>query len=420
VPAPSDAEPAVPGVVDDLVRRATAREPAERFADAGEFLAAVRGALATMVTAVPGLEPREAAGVSFAEALTSTGLSAPLRAPEHTSVIPSTGVDDRAASRAPGPLRRPPGRKAAGPTGRRQPTPRSRWRGPILFALVMLLAVGTAVGAWWYGAGRYTVTPSLLNVTVAEAQASAEAKGLTAVQAGEQFSEVVPAGLVVETDPGPGERILHDGEIELFISKGPERYEVPDLAGKTREEAEQALAAASIPVGDVAEAYHDEVPAGIVASQSLAPGEMVRRDTPVDLTISLGREPVAIEDFTGRPFVDAERVLGEAGFDVVKQDVPNLTVPAGTVISQVPNTGTGFRGDQITLQVSWNPFSAQVQVPNVIGKKAEDAKRELESLGFKVAVRGEFDGSREVRDQTPKAGELRPSGSTVRLVLARG
>ena len=100
--------------------------------------------------------------------------------------------------------------------------------------------------------------------------------------------------------------------------------------------------------------------------------------------------------------------------------MPNLTVPTGTVISQEPNTGTGFRGDQITLQVSWNPFSAQVQVPNVIGMKAEDAKRELESLGFKVAVRGEFDGSREVRDQTPQAGELRPSGSTVRLVLARG
>jgi beta-lactam-binding protein with PASTA domain len=49
-----------------------------------------------------------------------------------------------------------------------------------------------------------------------------------------------------------------------------------------------------------------------------------------------------------------------------------------------------------------------------------DAKRELESLGFEVAVRGEFDGGREVRDQTPQAGQLRPYGSTVRLVLARG
>ena len=420
VPAPSDSEPAVPGVVDDLVRRATAREPAERFADAGEFLAAVRGALAVMDTAVPGLEPREAAGVSFAEALTSTGLSAPPGEPERTSVIPHPGAVDHTANRAPGAFRRPPGHKAGQPAERRQPKPRSRWRGPILFALVMLLAVGTAAAAWWYGAGRYTVTPSLLNVTVAEAEVSAQAAGLSAVQAGEQFSEVVEAGLVVQTDPGPGERILHDGEIELIISKGPERYEVPDLAGKTREDAEQALAAASIPVGEVAEAYHDEVPAGVVASQSVAPGELVRRDTPVDLTISLGREPVAIEDFTGRPFVDAERVLGEAGFDVVKQDVPSLTVPAGTVISQEPNTGTGFRGDQITVQVSWNIFSAQVQVPNVIGKKAEDAKRELEALGFRVDVRGEFDGGREVRDQSPRAGELRPSGSTVRLVLARG
>ena len=47
---------------------------------------------------------------------------------------------------------------------------------------------------------------------------------------------------------------------------------VPDLAGLTRAEAEDALGAAGIPVGEIEEIYHDEVPAGVVVSQSAPPG----------------------------------------------------------------------------------------------------------------------------------------------------
>ncbi len=418
VPAPSDSDPGVPAVVDELVRRATTREPADRFADAGDFLSAVRAARAELDAAATGLESRDSAGVSIAEAMAATSGQALARNPEHTAVISRTGVIASTVTGAPAPIRRAPARRASPQSGRRQAKPRSRWRGPILFTLVMLLAVGTAVGAWWYGAGRYTVTPSLLNITVAEAQAKAQAEGLGTVQAGEQFSEVVQAGLVVETDPGPGERILHDGEIELVISKGPERYEVPDLAGKTRAQAEETLTAAGIPVGEVTESYHDEVPVDVVISQSIAPGEKVRRDTAVALTISLGREPVQIEDFTNRPFADAEQALSEAGFKVVKQDVLNLTIPAGTVIAQNPASGTAFRGDTITLQVSWNPFSAQVPVPDVIGMDVDQARAQLESQGFRVDVRGERQGGREVTDQNPKGGEMRPPGSLVRLSVA--
>jgi eukaryotic-like serine/threonine-protein kinase len=418
VPAPSDAAPSVPAAVDDLVRRATAREPAERFADAGDFLDALRQVRTELDTAVPGLEPRETAGVSIAEALTSTARTSPPRDPEHTSVIPSTAAGAPTARRAPGAVRRPPAKR---PSGRRQSKPRSRWRGPILFTLVMLLAIGTAVGAWWYGAGRYTVTPSLLNVTAAEAAAKAQVEGLTTVQTSEQFSEVVAAGLVVETDPGPGERILRDGEIELVISKGPERYEVPSLAGKTRAQAEEALAAAQIPVGAVTEEYHDEVAADLVITQSVPAGEQVRRDTLVAFTISLGREPIQIEDFTNRPFAEAEAALTEAGFTVVKEDQLRLDVAAGTVLTQNPATGTGFRGDEIRLQVAWNPLSApvQIQVPNVIGSKVDDARAQLQQLGFRVDVRGERQGGATVTDQDPKAGESRAAGQVVRLTVAR-
>ncbi|MGH8774237.1 MAG: protein kinase domain-containing protein, partial [Jiangellaceae bacterium] len=101
VPAPSETEPAVPGPVDELVRRSTTRDPEQRYADAGAFLAAVRGTRAALDSAVPGLEPRESAGVSIAEAMTSThAVHGPGRLSDHTTVLPRTGVIPRPPARA--------------------------------------------------------------------------------------------------------------------------------------------------------------------------------------------------------------------------------------------------------------------------------------------------------------------------------
>ncbi|MGH8823952.1 MAG: Stk1 family PASTA domain-containing Ser/Thr kinase [Jiangellaceae bacterium] len=405
VPAPSSVEPGVPREIDELVRRATARDPMQRFADAGDFLAAARRARAMPGPVVPGLESRDVAGVTVAEALTSAAPAAGARRISHTTVIPS----------APGPVRRPPGREAGHAAGRRQARSRNAWRGPLIFTLVLLLALAAAVAAWWYGTGRYTATPSLLNVTVAEARAIAEAEGLTVVEAGEQFSEVVAAGLVAATEPGPGERILREDPIELMISLGPERYEVPELTGLTREEAEQALADAHIGLGEVEEVFDEKVPKNVVISQGVEAGELVRRDATVSLTVSKGREVIEIEDFTGRPAAEAQQVLSDAGFEVSTQQRFDDDVPAGVVIEQEPSSGTAYRGDEIRLEVSTGSKNDEIEVPDVVGMTVNEARPLLEALGFRVQVRGGIFGGREVQSQNPQAGEIRKRDTVVRL-----
>jgi eukaryotic-like serine/threonine-protein kinase len=408
VPPPSRVEPAVPAHVDALVRRATEREPLSRFADAGEFLAAVRLGHEELDAGAAGLEPRESAGVSVAEALTS------IIDPAAAEPAWRTGAVPRGAAQAAVPAQRSPVRPD-GPTQRRRP--RRQWRGPILFVSVLLLAAGLAIGAWWYGAGRYTTTPSLIDLTVDEARVAADAEGLTVVEAGTRFSEVVDESRVVATEPRPGERVVHDGAIEIFTSKGPERYVVPELVGKTRADAEDALAAAVIPVGTIDEQFHDDVAEGVVISQSVPAGEELRRDMAVSMAVSKGRQPIEIEDFTGRPFAEAEEALTEAGFDVVADETVDPSVPDGTVISQDPANGTGFRGDEIRLQVS-SGTALKIPVPDVVGMDVAAARILLGALGFDVEVRGAGFGG-EVTAQQPKAGELRQVGSTVRLQRSR-
>ena len=79
-------------------------------------------------------------------------------------------------------------------------------------------------------------------------EAAAEAlaaKRLVAVRA-EDFSDTVPAGTVIGTDPGAGQPAPRDSEVRVIVSKGPELVAVPNVVGSTVEAASEALAAVGL------------------------------------------------------------------------------------------------------------------------------------------------------------------------------
>jgi len=431
VPAPSLEAPGVPPLVDDLVRRATARDPRARFGDAAEFAAAL-GWSRRAVDGVPfDLEPWDAAGVSTEQALaeepawatpaTSAHPAVVGRHDHRTAVITSPGSPNGNGAGEWPQTDTVPGRRrgsgAGGPAapGGGRPTPRRSRRGAVAFVLVLALAVGAAVGAWWFGSARFTSTPSLLQLTAADATAKAESQGLSASVVGEAFSETVVPGLVVDTDPDPGARMLKSDSIGLFLSKGPERYAVPDLVGKTLDEASQALADLNLVVGAVEERYDDAVPTGVVMEQGTPKDEAVRRDTPVDLVVSKGREPLVVPALAGQGADEAERALQDLGLKVKDSEEFSGTVPNDRVIRTDPAEGTSlFRGDTVTLVVSKGP--EKVKVPNVEGKKVAEARQILEAEGFKVEVTQVLPaGPNQVLRTTPGKGATVPGGSTVRL-----
>lgn len=474
VPPPSESVP-LPPAVDALVLTATAREPMERYADASAFLNAIRSARAAIAGAPlpepdddPELtaahaEPRDSAGVTVDEALAGTVLAGQVgRAepdppdddadadgdadaedataedrwagedshPGSTRLIDAplsirftaddTG-EEQAVAAAPAGTRaaRQAEARARTSSHRRTEQARSR-RGLYLFLFVLLLAIGVATAAWWYGSGRWESTPSLLGLTAEQAEARADDSGFNAVNGGEQYSESVEAGQVVSTDPAPGERLLGGAEITYVLSLGPERYEVPELVGQTVDQANELAAPLSMTVRVEDEVYHDEVEAGLILTQSIEPGEQVRRDTEVVVTVSRGPQPVEIEDFTGRSGEEAQAALAEAGFTVNRQEQTSEDVEAGLVISQDPASGTGFRNDEITIIVSSGP--ELIEVPNVRGERVERAEEILREAGFvpeAVDLFPEFGSSGRgdrVQNQEPAAGEQLPRGSTVRII----
>jgi serine/threonine protein kinase/beta-lactam-binding protein with PASTA domain len=450
IPAPSLRIPGLPPYVDALVARATARDKDLRPTDARVLLHQVRRVrqaldhgvfddpeLTADLMPAPGHPDVETESDSESESEYASinelfiprdpghqDQAAPQRSPDvydqdievttPVAALPVVPATRTAAAPPHRPLSPPP---VVPEPDLPRPAPRRSRRGPVLLVSVLLLALLVGLGGWYLGVARYTHTPAVINLSAAAAKAKIEGAGLTFKTGEDAYSETVAKGSVMSTDPKAGARIAKDGTVTAVISLGPERHAVPDVRGKTLDEAQSLLDQASLGFGQAIEKYNEKVPKGTVINTDPVPGTQLRRDTAVNVIVSRGQKPIDIRDWTGRNGDRAASALSGLGFTVARDDQYSDTVPAGQVISQSPSSGTGFKGDSIALVVSKGP--ALVQIPPVNGKKVDEAQHTLEELGFHVEVQHNplYVGAGYVVGSNPTEGSMAAQGSTVTLSI---
>ncbi|MBA3744165.1 Stk1 family PASTA domain-containing Ser/Thr kinase, partial [Sporichthya sp.] len=290
-----------------------------------------------------------------------------------------------------------------------------RRRGVLALLAVLVTAFAVGIGAWQVAVGNSVDTPSLIGLTAEQAQAKATEAGLKFRVVDQEFDETYPAGQVLSTDPGPGRNISASGTITAVVSKGPERYTVPDLENVDVAEAKRRLLdEASLTVRDeVTEKYSDTIAKGKIIRTDPAAGTALRRDAVVTLIVSKGAKPVDLPDVVGKSVEEATAILTDAGFKVVTREQETNEAANGTVLEQSPTGGNRKlpRGTTIDLVVA---KSALIVVPRVIGMDVDDAVELLERMGFDVDRAGLPFGDRVV-DQDPEPGTEVPYGSRITL-----
>jgi beta-lactam-binding protein with PASTA domain len=394
VPAPSSRINTVPAALDQLVARASARNPDDRPRDANQMLSELREARQLLSPAELDLRPADASGAA---------------AVNMTIAIPRTEVVS--------PVDAPGGPWGAG-TGRGAGLlQKASWRGrrwPVV--VLALILVAAAAAALWFlvGPGAHTTVPKVTGSTTQVAQLALTNAHLSS-KVVRSFDETTRAGVVLAADPAAGKEVGRGSTVILTVSQGQERYAVPKLVGRTQTDAEQHLTDAKLAVGKVTKAYSESVPQGQVISTSPAADTSVKRTTAVALVISRGREPIQVTDWTGKPADQAIKALTDAKLkvDATKQDF-STTVAKGLVITQSPPTGTLFQGDAVALVVSKGP--ELVVVPSVIGKQEGEATSILQGLGLTVKI-NKLSGIFGVLTQSIRAGTQAPKGSIITLVV---
>jgi serine/threonine-protein kinase len=383
VPAPSTVVRGLPTDLDDLVARATRRDPGGRPTDAGALLAEVQAV-------------RDDLGAASVEtALLRQVPQNRHAAADATTVVPSVGDRPRWArlpeqGRAPQTYRR----GAVGPVGAPGGVDRRRVLLSAAVAVMVLVVIGST---WWVTLGRYTDTPSLVNMTREQAELYANQHDFTLSYGDGAYNETVPKDTVVSQDPAANDRIVRGGQITLQLSLGPERFPVPDLAGLELSAAKAELAQASLKMKEGTGQFSDTVPEGSVISTTPAKGTDLKSGDTVTVVVSKGKAPISVPNLVGQNINDARSALQQLGLNAVER-YKDSDQPADTVIAQTPQAGTGAApDDEVTLDVSKGP--PQVTVPDLRNQPCDQAAATLQGLGLQVNF--QFGQNGQVRGQNP-------------------
>ncbi|MEW1640180.1 Stk1 family PASTA domain-containing Ser/Thr kinase [Streptomyces sp. NPDC093801] len=207
-----------------------------------------------------------------------------------------------------------------------------------------------------------------------------------------------------------------------YINSG-QFTKVPNLLGKTEEQARAELSAAGLGVKKVDRKFSEAFERGTVMNSDPAGGKRIKGNGAVTLTVSRGPELVSVPDLKGRPLEEAKAELTKAGLapGIVTQAF-SQDVAQGSVIGTDPAGGQKRAPDTaVALQVS---KGRPVQVPTVTGQSADQARAALEALGLKVETAPDQVNSPApagtVAGQSIGAGTQAAAGDTVTLTLSKG
>jgi serine/threonine-protein kinase len=368
VPAPGDRIKGLPPALDEITRRATAKDPAKRFSSAGEMGEALR-------TSVPRSDTGE------------VGMLV------HPTVAIPIGTQE-----------------TVNLGGRRGP--RLTRRGSIV--VIGIIAVLAASIPILVGTLRRVEVPQVAGQAKAEAEAALRKAGFT-VTTDVENSDSVLEGHVIRTEPPAGTQARKGSTISLIVSSGPVTVQVPDVRGKTYEDALRTLTDLGLKV-DRRDAFSPTVKQGLVISQSKDVDVLVNVGTTITLTVSRGVEHVVVPDVKSKTEADANQILTAAGFTVTTQRADSDTVAVGVVISQTPAAGAkADKGSAITIVVSNG--RPKVKVPNMNCMTRRQAADTLAGLGLQIKFQGSYP---RVVDQDPQPGTELPKGSVVTAFTGPG
>ena len=396
VPAPSTLEPTIPAEIDDLVLRTTDINPDLRPRDGGALMDELRSLSEK-------IDPRKRQ-LSLELDLPPAPLRDPIKDRERKK-------KNRTSITTPKESVATIMREKTGKTKKVS----SRVRRNRRVALFLLAAV---IGIGWYalGPGSKIVVPSLAGSNVKEAKVVLDNLGLSLKVGSEEFSEDIPEGKIIKSDPAGGGRVAEGGEVTVFLSKGKERIDIPNLVGLTPEAAQAKLKESSLATSEITEEFSSDVAAGLVMRSNPIAGERVKRDSNVSLVISKGIERLELLNYQGKSGEQALTELSEAGFEVNTKYVFSEDLPAGAVVAQNPTTGEAEKGSKITLLVSKG--TEFVFIPNVFALSETKAVTALEDLNLRVSIKKVGNKKDKlVTNISPKVGTKVKRGSKVTITV---
>jgi hypothetical protein len=191
--------------------------------------------------------------------------------------------------------------------------------------------------------------PALAGMTQTEAERALTDAGLRLGQVSQDTSPDVPKGQVMAQDPDAGEQVDENTRIDITVSQGKPKQEVPDLIGSNKDSAADQLKSLGLKVR--LEQKESDEPKDDVVEMDPSPGSKVADGSTVTLFFSDG--PESVPDVVGKTEDQARKLIQDAGFEVSVVHDSTTEAKKGTVLDQSPKAGSKEdQGRTVTIVVS--------------------------------------------------------------------
>ena len=301
------------------------------------------------------------------------------------------------------------------PRPKPKPKPKQKrkvWPVLALFGAIAVIAIGWMIMS--SGAIERIEVPDVTGMKLETAKETLNKEKLGLKIEKRKYSESVKKGFVIEQTPESGALLEENEDVKVIISKGIETATVPSLYGKTRGEAESALASEGLELGEVSYKESDGE-AGIIVSQSEKVGSEIRKESTVDIVLSKEMAKVTVVSVIGRSRKNAIVILATKSLKGSVVERYDDDIDKGLVISQSPAAGTQVdKNSTVTIYVSKGSEIKKVTVPDVVGLSLADATNEIQNAGLRISSSG---SGAMVMSQNPAAGSSVDENSTVSVTL---
>lgn len=411
--APSTFNPNISPTMDAVVLKGLTKDRDHRYQSAAEFSRDIAAVAA-------GREPLAlAAGAASDEAATAmlspsdyptevVGDQSTQLIPTHTTTLAPTALSPAATD---------------GPGDELEEEQKDRGK-ILIWVLAAIALLAVAAAAWWllFGSDRAPAEVAVPNVV---GQTEAEARTiLTEAKLEPKFEQApsteVEDGKVISTDPAEGTTVAAGSTVTVQVSTGPKAATMPDITGKTREEAEAILAEQGLTLKIEGTEDIDGVARNTIGRTDPTQGATVNEGDTVSAWLSSGR--VKVPSLSGLTESAARDELGRVnlGVSVTYRYEEGQTV--GTVLEQNPTADTVVDPEStVRIVVAGEP--GPVTVPNVTGQSLSNAEQAMSAAGFGITPVEEFSDTvaagRVIRTD-PGANAEAERGATVTIVISKG
>lgn len=331
MPSVREYDPRIPQALENVVLKATAKQPQERYSSAEEM----KRDLSTALSASRANEAK------FVAQTLDQGETKVLNPNEIETAV------KQQESKVPTPQKK---------------HKKKRW---LWLSLLLLLVIGAALTVWL--TPTRVVVPEVTGLTEAKAKDKLEDQDLEIGTIKRKASETIKTGYVISISPQAEHKVAQHSKVNLVVSTGQKKVKMGNYVGNQYTTVAKQLRLKGITVKKVS-VNSDDIASGKIMSQSISAGKKVSTyKTTVTFKVSVGKKQITVPDFTDKTTAEVQKFADDNNLQLTTNQQASTTIDVDHVISQSPTAGTKVsHGDTITITTAksaQNTTTVQISIP---------------------------------------------------------